>query len=106
MTSPHRPRTPLDAETLLAQSAWLARLARALVARNDEIDDIVQQTFAQALAYPPRHTGNIRAHHLFRYAYDSCAIDATFQKLIASNEDIAQPPSSKLYCASVYMQGA
>ena len=52
------------------------------------------------------HTGNIRAHHLFRYAYDSCAIDATFQKLIASNEDIAQPPSSKLYCASVYMQGA
>jgi hypothetical protein len=29
------------------------------------------------------------AHHPF--AYDSCASDATFQKVDASNEDIAQP---------------
>lgn len=51
----------LDAEILLAHSAWLARLARALVVKDDEIDDVVQQTFAQALAKPPSHTTNIRA---------------------------------------------
>jgi RNA polymerase sigma factor (sigma-70 family) len=55
------PSRPLDAELLLSHGAWLAQLARALVAKEDEVDDVVQQTFAQALAQPPRHFGNLRA---------------------------------------------
>jgi RNA polymerase sigma-70 factor (ECF subfamily) len=51
----------IDAEVLLSHSAWLTRLARALVARADEIDDIVQETFVHALSHPPRHEGNLRA---------------------------------------------
>lgn len=50
----------LDAETLLQHGAWLARFARALVASESEIDDVVQQTFAQALERPPRHARNLR----------------------------------------------
>src|SRR6185503_16477668 len=60
MTSP-RSSLPLDPEVLLTHSAWLAKFARALVARDDEIDDVVQQTYAQALASPPQHAGNLRA---------------------------------------------
>lgn len=51
---------PIDAEVLLRHSKWLAQLARALVARDEEIDDVVQQTYAQALAQPPRHRTNLR----------------------------------------------
>jgi RNA polymerase sigma factor (sigma-70 family) len=51
----------LDAESLLRHGAWLAQLARALVARDDEIDDVLQQTYAQALATPPRHETNLRS---------------------------------------------
>jgi len=62
MTTPRRPSSSLalDPEILLSHSAWLARLARALVARDDEVDDVVQQTYAQALARPPGHAGNLR----------------------------------------------
>jgi RNA polymerase sigma-70 factor (ECF subfamily) len=55
------PSRPLDAELLLSHGAWLAQLARALVAKEDEVDDVVQQTYAQALAQPPRHFENVRA---------------------------------------------
>ncbi len=54
------PSLALDAETLLSHSAWLANFARALVANEADIDDVVQQTLATALARPPRHTGNLR----------------------------------------------
>jgi RNA polymerase sigma-70 factor (ECF subfamily) len=55
------PHAPIDAEVLLRHGKWLAQLARALVARDDEIDDVVQQTYANALAQPPRHRTNLRA---------------------------------------------
>ena len=60
MTASRHPAMALDAETLLQHSAWLARFARALVANESELDDVVQQTYAQALAQPPRHARNLR----------------------------------------------
>jgi DNA-directed RNA polymerase specialized sigma24 family protein len=49
----------LDAETLLVHGAWFANLARALVADEDELDDIVQRTYAHALAQRPQFAGNL-----------------------------------------------
>src|SRR5262245_59172718 len=60
MTDFPSPSLALDAEPLLAHGAWLAKFARALVANEADIDDVVQQTFATALARPPRHAGNLR----------------------------------------------
>lgn len=60
MSSPRPGSTALDAETLLSHGAWLAGLARALVARDDEVDDVVQSTYARALEQPPRHAGNVK----------------------------------------------
>jgi len=60
MSSPRRPATAIDAEVLLSHGAWLAALARALVARKDEVDDVVQQTYVRALEQPPRHAGNVK----------------------------------------------
>jgi RNA polymerase sigma-70 factor (ECF subfamily) len=60
MTDFPPPSLALDATTLLSHSAWLAKFARALVANEADIDDVVQQTLATALARPPRHTGNLR----------------------------------------------
>lgn len=60
MTANPRSGAALDAETLLAHGAWLAGVARALVARDDEIDDVVQQTYARALERPPAHHGNVK----------------------------------------------
>jgi RNA polymerase sigma-70 factor (ECF subfamily) len=40
-------------ERLLAESEWLARLARSLVATSDDADDLAQDTLAAALAHPP-----------------------------------------------------
>jgi len=50
-----------DAESLLAHRTWLAHVARALVAKSDEVDDVIQQTYAQALTHPPHHATNLRA---------------------------------------------
>jgi len=61
MTGSGEPSIGLSAEILLTHSAWLTKLARALVVSDDEIDDVVQQTYVQALAKPPRHTENLRA---------------------------------------------
>jgi RNA polymerase sigma factor (sigma-70 family) len=41
-----------DVTALLAEAAWLTRLARGLVG-NDDADDIVQETYAAALRTPP-----------------------------------------------------
>lgn len=60
MTANRRSGAALDAETLLAHGAWLAAVARALVARDDEVDDVVQQTYARALERPPAHHGNVK----------------------------------------------
>jgi RNA polymerase sigma-70 factor (ECF subfamily) len=60
MTANPRSSAALDAEALLTHGAWLAALARALVARDDEIDDIVQQTWLRTLERPPVHAGNVK----------------------------------------------
>src|SRR5688572_4834388 len=60
MATSGRPSMRLDAETLLAHGAWLAKLARALVAREDAVEDIVQQTYVRALEQPPHHARNLR----------------------------------------------
>lgn len=48
-------------EQLLAHSAWLTRVARALTTNADDADEVVQQTWLQALARPPVHRRNLRA---------------------------------------------
>jgi RNA polymerase sigma-70 factor (ECF subfamily) len=60
MTDARSSSVALDAETLLAQRPWLARFSRALVADPADVDDVVQQTFANALARPPAHASNLR----------------------------------------------
>ena len=47
------------AEQLLAQTEWLTRLARALVG-DAAADDVVQETYAVALAKPPKREGPLR----------------------------------------------
>src|SRR5260221_14396037 len=53
--------TPASAspEELLAQVEWVRRLASALVGRDDA-DEVVQQTYLQALAKPPTGIANLR----------------------------------------------
>ncbi|MBK7645481.1 MAG: RNA polymerase sigma factor [Planctomycetes bacterium] len=47
---PERP----DLTQLLAESRWLAALARRLVADGEEAEDLAQDTLAAALAHPPQ----------------------------------------------------
>ncbi|MEW6745696.1 MAG: sigma-70 family RNA polymerase sigma factor [Planctomycetota bacterium] len=51
---------PLQLETLLAESAWVRRLAQSLVLGRGEADDVVQQAWLNALRRPPRQ-GSARA---------------------------------------------
>jgi RNA polymerase sigma-70 factor (ECF subfamily) len=48
-------------EELLAHSAWLTRVARALTTNADDAEEVVQQTWLQALERPPVHRRNLRA---------------------------------------------
>jgi RNA polymerase sigma factor (sigma-70 family) len=48
---------PLDPDLLLAQSAWVRRLARTLVADDPTADDVMQDTMVAALEHPPRIGG-------------------------------------------------
>jgi RNA polymerase sigma-70 factor (ECF subfamily) len=50
----------VTAEALLEQWSWLTHLAHALVRGAGDVDDVVQQTFLQALESPPRHASNLR----------------------------------------------
>lgn len=45
---------------LLAHSAWLTRVARALTSTADDADEVVQQTWLRALERPPSHATNLR----------------------------------------------
>lgn len=45
--------TPARPEELLAQSAWVRRLAHSLVGEAAAADDVVQETWKAALAHPP-----------------------------------------------------
>src|SRR5690349_11176777 len=44
---------PIDPERLLAQTAWVRRLARSLARDEASADDLVQETFVAALRRPP-----------------------------------------------------
>lgn len=59
MTPPDTPR--LDAEALLEHEAWVRRLARAMVGDEHEANEVVQQTWLNALLWPPRQVDNLRA---------------------------------------------
>jgi RNA polymerase sigma-70 factor (ECF subfamily) len=93
MTSPSHPSLALDADVLLAHRAWLSRIAGALVAKSDEIDDVVQQTFAQALAHPPRHATNVRAW-LAAIARNVVRSDARSRKSREAREAGFPPPAA------------
>jgi RNA polymerase sigma factor (sigma-70 family) len=54
-------RARVTPETLLKQSRWLTTLARALVHGDADAADVVQQTYAHALASPPKSSSNLRS---------------------------------------------
>jgi RNA polymerase sigma-70 factor (ECF subfamily) len=57
-------RVPIDPERLLAQTAWVRRLARSLARDDASADDLVQDTFVAALRRPPagaQHEARLRA---------------------------------------------
>jgi DNA-directed RNA polymerase specialized sigma24 family protein len=86
------PSESLDAEALLRHGAWLARLARALVAKDDEIDDVVQQTYVQALATPPRRATNLRGW-LGAIARNVIRASRRQDAARAVREELAPPPA-------------
>jgi RNA polymerase sigma-70 factor (ECF subfamily) len=86
------PSESLDAEALLRHGAWLAQLARALVAKDDEIDDVVQQTYAQALATPPRRATNLRGW-LGAIARNVIRSSRRQDAARAVREELAPPPA-------------
>lgn len=48
-------------ESLLAQRAWVSRVARALVAGESDADDLEQEVWLRALEHRPRDQGAIRS---------------------------------------------
>ena len=48
--------SPIPVESLLAESAWVRRLARSLLFDQSQVDDVVQQTWVVALQRQPRRT--------------------------------------------------
>jgi RNA polymerase sigma factor (sigma-70 family) len=50
----------LGIDALLAHSAWIRGLARALVLDSSRADDVVQQTWLAALEHPPGAVRNVR----------------------------------------------
>ncbi len=48
-------------DELLAHSQWIGRLARRLTADSSTADDLVQDTWLEAVARPPRNRGALRA---------------------------------------------
>ncbi len=50
----------VDADALLAQGAWLRRLAAALVSDPAEAEDLAQETWLVALRAPPRSAATVR----------------------------------------------
>ena len=56
---PPEPR-PSSAD-LSEHAAYLRALARGLLGRGAEADDLVQDTFVAALEHPPRGAGGLRA---------------------------------------------
>jgi len=55
------PEVATDMAALLADASWVRALARTLVHRSQDADDLVQDACLQALRRPPRHGDNLRA---------------------------------------------
>jgi RNA polymerase sigma factor (sigma-70 family) len=55
------PEPSLSSAELSAHAAYLRALARGLLGREAEADDLVQDTFVAALEHPPRGPGGLRA---------------------------------------------
>ncbi len=55
------PMTDPTTADLLQHVQFVRNLARRLVRDEDEVDDVVQQSFLRAVQSPPRHGGNLRA---------------------------------------------
>jgi len=47
-------------DELLTHEAWVRRVARSLVRGEDAVDEVVQQTWFNALRWPPRDASNLR----------------------------------------------
>ena len=55
-----RSQTEFDSDALLEHEGWVRSLARALVGNEHEADEVVQQTWLNALLWPPRRAGDLR----------------------------------------------
>jgi len=53
--------SPIHADALLAQAAWLHRLARAMLRNDDLAHDLAQETLVVALGKSGADVGNLRA---------------------------------------------
>lgn len=56
----HSKEPAIDAEVLLEHEAWIRRLARGMVRDSHDVDDVIQQTWLNALLWPPRRGGDLR----------------------------------------------
>ena len=50
-----------DVDELLAQAPFVRRLAAGLLRDDNDVDDVVQQTWRATLRSPPRHRGALRS---------------------------------------------
>ncbi|MEO6711583.1 MAG: sigma-70 family RNA polymerase sigma factor [Planctomycetota bacterium] len=89
-------RLPFDApENLLAESEWLARLARSLTAKSDDAADLAQDTLVAALQHPPDPDRPLRpwlariAHNLAIRRGTSAAHRETREAFVARREALA-----------------
>ncbi|HTF89539.1 MAG TPA: sigma-70 family RNA polymerase sigma factor [Planctomycetota bacterium] len=101
-------RLPFDApERLLAESEWLARLARSLTARADDAADLAQDTLVAALQHPPDPDRPLRpwlariAHNLAIRRGTSAARREARESFVARREAL---PSTSEVVERVAMQ--
>ena len=87
-------------EQLLAHTAWLTRVARALTHSAEDADEVVQQTWLQALERPPAHGANLRgwlatlARNLVRSRRRSSEREAARVKALPRPEPASGPEES------------
>jgi RNA polymerase sigma-70 factor (ECF subfamily) len=98
------PSARFDAEELLRHATWLRALARALV-RPDEVDDVVQETWATALAHPPDSFAALRSW-LDRVARNVALQFARSTRRRAEREEVASPREAQPSTADVVARAA
>ncbi|MCB9881825.1 MAG: sigma-70 family RNA polymerase sigma factor [Planctomycetes bacterium] len=96
----------LDADTLLSHAPWLRRLARSLVG-EDRVEDVVQQTWLQALSHPPRDAAGLRgflaktARHIAWRSHDRESRRSARERKVARVEAI---PSTEEALDQLHLQ--